>query len=484
MIMETGIDRLRRYFLVSPPRTSELALLLSTAGVAVAVAGWQTRQAVLLALSATAVGVVFAAVSSSGTSWPRRRGLSPAALAAIAIALVAGWSLDGWGLAPLQALLAIIVAVGLTALGAIVLGRAARPRRLLIVGDGRVAALVWDAVAREGRDEVVGRLDDRPGENVVGSLGQLERVVAAERVDVVVFAYSRAGDSRLAELAARCRELDRAFAVVPRLFEQCDREVSAHRIGSVPLLVVDSHAHATRARIVSRTFDIAAASLLLVLTAPLLLAISLAIILDERGPLLYRARRVGFHGREFDMFKFRKMRLDASGPRLTVADDARLSGIGRMLARTKLDELPQLINVLRGEMALVGPRPEDPSYVALYPAEFAAITRVRPGITGLSQIEYRNEAALLTGDDFETLYRNELLPRKIELDRYYASRRCLAFDLRILGWTAVAIVTGVRVRRDELTQSVRFERAGARTPPEALADGRSEVVAAVSPEIT
>ncbi len=347
--------------------------MLSTAGVAIGVAGWQTGQAVLLALSATAVGVLFVAVSPSGSSWRPRRGLSPAALAATAIALVAGWSLAGWGLAPLQSLLAIVVAVVLTALGTIVLGRASGPR---------------------------------------------------------------------------------------------------------------PHAHTTRSRIVSRTFDIVAASVLLVLTAPLVLAISLAIFVEGRGPLLYRARRVGFHGREFDMFKFRKMGIDAAGPRLTVADDARLSRVGRMLARTKLDELPQLINVLRGDMALVGPRPEDPSYVALYPAEFAAITSVRPGITGLSQIAYRNEAALLVGDDFETVYRNELLPRKIELDRYYASRRCLALDLRILGWTAVAIVAGVRVRRDELTQSVKFERAGARTPPEALTDGRSEVVPAVSPKST
>lgn len=326
----------------------------------------------LLALSATAAGMLFVAVSPSGSSWRRRRGLSPAALAATAIALVAGWSLGGWGLAPLQSLLVIVVAVGLTALGTIVLGSASGPRP-----------------------------------------------------------------------------------------------------------------HTARARIVSRTFDIAAGSLLLVLTAPLLLAISLAIFVDERGPLLYRARRVGFHGREFDMLKFRKMRIDAAGPKLTVADDARLGRVGGMLARTKLDELPQLINVLRGDMALVGPRPEDPSYVALYPAEFAAITRVRPGITGLSQIEYRNEAALLVGDDYETLYRTELLPRKIELDRYYASRRCLALDLRILGWTAVAIVAGVRVRRDELTQSVKFERAGAlRTPSEALTDARSEVVPAVSPKRT
>ena len=141
-----------------------------------------------------------------------------------------------------------------------------------------------------------------------------------------------------------------------------------------------------------------------------------------------------------------------------------------MLTRTKLDELPQLVNVLRGEMALVGPRPEDPSYVAAYPAEFAAITRVRPGITGLSQIQYRDEAALLVGDDFETLYRTELLPKKIDLDRYYASHRCLALDLRILGWTVVAIVAGARVQRDELTRSVTFQRSSGVSQPDALPD--------------
>jgi lipopolysaccharide/colanic/teichoic acid biosynthesis glycosyltransferase len=223
---------------------------------------------------------------------------------------------------------------------------------------------------------------------------------------------------------------------------------------------------------VSRAFDIAVASVLLVLTAPLWIVISLAIILEERGPVLYRARRVGRDGREFDMYKFRKMRRNAAGPRLTRADDARFSRVGRVLARTKLDELPQLINVVRGEMAFVGPRPEDPSYVAAYPAEFAAITRVRPGITGLSQIQYCDEAALLVGDDFEALYRNEVLPQKIDLDRYYASHRCLALDLRILAWTAVAIVAGAHVHRDEETRTVSFARVSAAAqrdePPDVL----------------
>ena len=131
-----------------------------------------------------------------------------------------------------------------------------------------------------------------------------------------------------------------------------------------------------------------------------MVAIAIAIVVDEPGPVLYRARRVGFHGREFDMYKFRKMRRDAAGPALTVAWDDRFTRIGRFLARSKMDELPQLLNVLRGEMALVGPRPEDASFVAAFPAEFEAITSVRPGITGLSQIHLPQRVGAARGRRF------------------------------------------------------------------------------------
>jgi lipopolysaccharide/colanic/teichoic acid biosynthesis glycosyltransferase len=188
------------------------------------------------------------------------------------------------------------------------------------------------------------------------------------------------------------------------------------------------------------------------------LALSIAIFVEEPGPILYRARRIGMHGQEFEMFKFRKMGRDASGPKLTRPNDVRFTRVGRLLALTKLDELPQLLNVMRGEMGLVGPRPEDPSFVAEFREEFREILAVRPGITGLSQIQYRNESSLLVGEDFDELYRNELLPRKLDLDRYYARRRSVALDARILTWTAVALVAGARVRRNELTASVSFER--------------------------
>ena len=464
----------RRWSLVSAGWLPAVILAVSVAAVAVVGSGWEIWRALLLGVAAMVIGVAFETVITSRSSWARRRGLSTAAIAAVVMALGAGWNFNGWGLAPLHAVAAVLLAVGLTAVSTLVAASPSARPRVLVIGDGRVAEMLCSAIAREGRGDVVGRLDDRPGANAVGSLDQLERVVADERVEVVVFAHSSSSNRRLAELAARCRDLDVEVAVVPWLLEQFDQRVRARRVGGVPLLLADLRAHETRAPVVTRAFDIALASVLLVLTAPLWLVLSLAIFLDEPGPVLYRARRVGHRGREFDMFKFRKMRRNAGGPRLTLLDDDRFSRIGRMLARTKLDELPQLVNVWRGEMAFVGPRPEDPSYVAAYPAEFAAITRVRPGITGLSQIQYRDEAALLVGDDFETLYRDELLPKKIDLDRYYASHRCLALDLRILCWTAVAIVAGARVERDELTRCVTFERLGGRAEPEPLPDALSK----------
>jgi lipopolysaccharide/colanic/teichoic acid biosynthesis glycosyltransferase len=287
-------------------------------------------------------------------------------------------------------------------------------------------------------------------------------------VDGVLFAHADGDDSELAELAGRCRHLGLQVGEVPRLFLQLDQRVRGGHSGGVPLLLMDGRGPSGAAAAVARVLDCILAALVLVLAAPLWLAIAVAIVVDERGPVLYRARRVGQGGREFDMYKFRKMRSDAAGPRLTVSGDARFTRVGGFLARTKLDELPQLLNVLRGEMALVGPRPEDPSFVADFPGAFDAITRVRPGITGLSQIQYRDESALLVGDDFEALYRELLLPQKIALDLFYARHRCLALDLRVLAWTVVAIVTGATVRRDDLTCSVSFARANGTTLHEAL----------------
>jgi lipopolysaccharide/colanic/teichoic acid biosynthesis glycosyltransferase len=450
-----------------------VAIFIAVAAIDIRLEGQSARVASLVGLLAAVAGMRLERLVCDARG-SVRGAVSPVALAGLALGLSVAQDVTGYGLTPLHALLAVCAAAAVAVLVSRIHKLTSSADRVLIAGGGAVADAL-SAAFRQAGTVVVGRLDDAQGEEVLGSFDQLERIAREQRVDTVAFAYSRTGDERLADVATRCRELDLAVAVVPRLFAQFGQRTRLRRINGMPLLVVDPLPHEARSPILSRIFDIVVASVLLVLTLPIWMLIALAIEIDEPGPVLYRARRVGRHGREFDMLKFRKMRRDATGARLTLSDDERFTRIGRLLTRTKLDELPQLINVLRGEMALVGPRPEDPLYVAEYPQEFAEILRCRPGITGLSQIQYRDEAPLLVGEDFEERYRNDLLPKKIDLDRYYAISRCLALDVRILGWTLVALFSGARVHRHELTRSLRFERTHEPTEAEQAATKVLEV---------
>lgn len=197
-----------------------------------------------------------------------------------------------------------------------------------------------------------------------------------------------------------------------------------------------------------RLLDILIALPLLVAFTPLMLVLALAIKLGSRGSVFYRCRRVGLGGREFAMLKFRKMRHDAAGPAVTCARDERFTRLGSLLARTKLDELPQLWNVIRGDMSLVGPRPEDPSFIALYSRGYADILRARPGITGLSQLAFAREGRLLEGPDPLRRYVERLLPQKVAIDQLYVAHSSTSMDLRILVWTVVTVLFGIEVSVD------------------------------------
>jgi lipopolysaccharide/colanic/teichoic acid biosynthesis glycosyltransferase len=157
------------------------------------------------------------------------------------------------------------------------------------------------------------------------------------------------------------------------------------------------------------------------------------------------------------------MNAHAQGPPLTVASDGRFTRLGRLLAKTKLDELPQLWNVVKGEMSLVGPRPEDISFVSLLRADYDEILAVPPGITGLSQLAFAKESQLLALEDNHGYYVERLLPQKIALDRLYARRRSLLLNLQILLWTGVAVgwIADIAVNRDTGRLTVRRRPAEA-----------------------
>ena len=220
----------------------------------------------------------------------------------------------------------------------------------------------------------------------------------------------------------------------------------AHRTGS-------ERVHAA----VKRAVDVAVATTVLVLCLPVIVVVAVLIVLESPGPVFYRADRVGRGGKRLRMLKFRKMHHGAKGAPLTVAEDQRFTRIGKVLAKLKLDELPQLWHVLRGEMSIIGPRPEDPSFVAERAHDYEAILRVRPGVTGLSQLAFASESAILCKDDPIAHYRDRIFPQKIALDRMYAAGPTVWMDLRILFWTvaAVALRRDVAVHRETGRMNLR-----------------------------
>jgi lipopolysaccharide/colanic/teichoic acid biosynthesis glycosyltransferase/dTDP-glucose pyrophosphorylase len=216
-----------------------------------------------------------------------------------------------------------------------------------------------------------------------------------------------------------------------------------------------------------RALDLSVAGALLVFLAPILVLVALAIRLDSPGPVFFRCRRVGEGGRDFDMLKFRKMVHGAQGPPLRSSDDERYTRLGSFLAGTRLDEIPQLWNVALGQMSLVGPRPEDPAFVERDPSRFAEVLKVRPGITGLSQLAFAREAEILDPTDRMGHYLRRILPQKLALDALYVTRRTLWMDVKILMWTAVAFFLDVAVQRGTGALGVRR-----RPSPEKGADAR------------
>jgi lipopolysaccharide/colanic/teichoic acid biosynthesis glycosyltransferase len=200
---------------------------------------------------------------------------------------------------------------------------------------------------------------------------------------------------------------------------------------------------------IKRAFDCSIALTGLVCLWPLFLLIAAAIKLDSPGPVLFRQERVGRGFTAFRIFKFRTMVADAPrrGGALTTGHDPRITRVGRALRNTKLDELPQLLNVLKGEMSLVGPRPEVPRYVALFRNEYDEILSVRPGITDLASLEFRDEATLLKGaDNPEAIYVAQVLPAKLTLSKEYIRRSSIGFDLLLIAKT-IAAVSGLRAPR-------------------------------------
>lgn len=189
-------------------------------------------------------------------------------------------------------------------------------------------------------------------------------------------------------------------------------------------------------------FDIFFSLAGLIVLAPLFAAVALLIRLDSRGPVFFRQVRTGRHFLPFRIYKFRTMTLgaEARGARITVSGDRRVTGVGRILRKYKIDELPQLINVLRGDMSFVGPRPEVPEYVAMFREQYATLLTLRPGITDPASLAFsREEELLASSESWEEEYRKFVLPEKISLSRRYVESRSMLSDLKVISMTLFKI---------------------------------------------
>jgi lipopolysaccharide/colanic/teichoic acid biosynthesis glycosyltransferase len=191
-----------------------------------------------------------------------------------------------------------------------------------------------------------------------------------------------------------------------------------------------------------RAFDVVLAGMCLLLTSPLLLASAVTVALTSRGGILFRQKRVGRHGHIFTLYKLRTMRRSDNGPQVTSGNDPRITGAGRFLRKTKLDELPTFWNVLKGDMAMIGPRPEVPRYVKLEDPMWQKVLAVRPGITDPVTLLMRSEEDLLAqvGGDTEEYYLRELQPQKMKGYVDYLQTRNWHTDLGVLCRTLVALI--------------------------------------------
>jgi exopolysaccharide biosynthesis polyprenyl glycosylphosphotransferase len=338
-------------------------------------------------------------------------------------------------------------------------GRGLVGRPVLIMGAGIVGA----QVARRLDDHPeyglcpVGFLDDDPrpiaevgGRDVpvLGTAEDLGEVVERTRVRNLIVAFSSVADARVSRLIQRCQELGIEVSVVPRMFDTINNRVGYDTVGGLPLLSFTTVNPKGIQFTFKHAFDRVFAALFLLALAPILLCTAVAVRLTSPGPILFRQRRVGRDGTLFDLYKFRSMRIGHTGEELSQDDERafdfmlggdtapggvegedRRTPIGRFLRRTSLDELPQLFNVLRGEMSVIGPRPERPEFVELFRQDvirYGDRHRVKSGITGWAQVHgLRGQTSLA---------------ERVEWDNYYIAHWSLALDLKILALTFGAVL--------------------------------------------
>jgi exopolysaccharide biosynthesis polyprenyl glycosylphosphotransferase len=435
-----------------------------TTGIAVGALGGLSSDSTLLFTLATWIAWVSAAFVSGSyasadlTSWSSGTGegkqlLFGGLVLSWPIYGLATWSGSEHAMAIALGYVAVALILSVLARGvARALAHRAEPLqdRTLIIGSGSVAGRLASKLRAHNEFGLVpiGIVDDEvhdlgmTGLPHLGRLHDLGAILREHAVDRVVIAFSRARHDQLLQCVRACRDRRVSIHIVPRLFELVEGARTLDHIGGLPLLSIGVPPLTRTARVAKRALDVTIAGLGLLLAAPLLIAIAIAIKLDSPGPALFRQPRAGRGGRIFNLFKFRSMYVGADdvkpllegsndlqdGVMFKIHEDPRVTRVGRFLRRSSLDELPQLVNVLLGEMSLVGPRPLIlPESNALAESWQSRRLDLRPGLTGPWQIYGRSAIP------FEEMVR---------FDYQYVAGWSLARDLEILMATVPAIISG------------------------------------------
>ena len=271
---------------------------------------------------------------------------------------------------------------------------------------------------------------------VLGSLEQLDGLVRQHSVEEILIAPEEEDRNRVVDVIGACDGLDVNLKIVPDLYDIVVGQARTNQIYGFPLIEILPELMPAWERRVKRLMDISVSLFVLLAFLPIWVLVAIAIKLDSKGPVFYSQERVGRHGKIFRILKFRSMYQDAesrTGPIWAGKDDPRVTRVGKILRKLRIDEVPQLINVLKGEMSLVGPRPERPYFVERLKKEIPYYTRrlrVRPGITGWAQIKHEYDQSL---DDVR---------KKIQYDLYYLENMSLRMDLKIILNTIYTVISG------------------------------------------
>lgn len=318
--------------------------------------------------------------------------------------------------------------------------------KVLIVGASESGKKLLDEIAHYPQlgYEVKGFIDDHGkkkgaqygGLPVLGTYSDIPAVVKKERVSGLIISHVSGSPNEILKIVNYCGDLRLTIYMVPSLMDVISGHLKTHQIFGVPLMILLSdHMPAWEAQI-KRIIDIAVSLCVLVLGSPVYVAVAAIIRLTSPGPAIYNQERIGQNGRPFIMHKFRSMYQDAekrSGPAWAQKKDPRITPIGRFLRKTRLDEIPQFINVLKGEMSLVGPRPERAFFIQQLSQEIPWYVRrikMKPGITGWAQVKHKYDASI------------EDVKQKVMYDLYYFENMSLMLDLKIIVRTILVVLTG------------------------------------------